>query len=132
MKNKKILGVGLFVALIAILALVFFNFREKPVEGSKEISIEVVDKDGKSTMYELKTDAEFLQQAMDEAEGLTYGGAETQYGFTVDTINDVRADYTKDQAYWSFYVNDEYCNYGISAQPVSDGDAFRIIYTKAE
>ena len=132
MKNKKIIGVGIFVALIAILALVFFNFREKAVEGSKEISIEVVDKDGKSTTYELNTDAEFLQQAMDEAEGLTYGGAETQYGFTVDTVNGVCADYTKDKAYWSFYVNDAYCNYGISAQPVADGDAFRSVYTKAE
>ena len=132
MKNKKILGVGIFIALIAILALVFFTFREKPVEGNKKISIEVVDKDGTSTLYELNTDAEFLQQAMDETEGLTYGGAETQYGFTVDTINEVRADYTKDKAYWSFYVNTAYCNYGISAQPVADGDAFQIVYTKAD
>ena len=62
MKNKKFLGVGIFVALIAILALVFFSFREKPVEGSKEISIEVVDKDGKSTLYELNTDAEWMRQ----------------------------------------------------------------------
>ena len=132
MKNKKILGLGIFVALIAILALVFFTYREKPVEGSKEISIEVVDKNGKSKLYELNTDAEYLQQAMDEAKGLTYGGAESQYGFTVDTVNGIRADYNKDKAYWSFYVNGAYCNYGISAQPVLDGDAFQIIYTKAE
>lgn len=131
-KNKQILGVGIFVVLIAILALVFFNFREKPVAGSKEISIEVIDKEGESTTYELKTDAEYLQQAMDEADGLTYGGAETQYGFTVDTINGERADYTLDKAYWGFFVNDEYCNYGISSQPVNDGDAFQIVYTPAE
>ena len=31
--------------------------------------------------------------------------------------------------YWSFYVNDEYCNYGIDSQPVHDGDKFRIEYT---
>lgn len=131
-KNKKILGVGIFIVLIAILALVFFFFREKPVEGSKEISIEVINKAGESTLYELNTDAEYLQQAMDEADGLTYDGAESQYGFTVDTVNDERADYTKDQAYWSFYVNDEYCNYGISSQPVLDGDNFQIVYTKVE
>jgi hypothetical protein len=37
-----------------------------------------------------------------------------------------------DGAYWSFNVNGEYCNYGVSEQPVEDGDAFEIVYTKAE
>ena len=31
-----------------------------------------------------------------------------------------------------FYVNDEYCNYGVSEQPVEDGDKFSIVYTLAE
>lgn len=131
-KQKKILGVGIFVALIAVLAAVFFTFRPKTTQGSKEISIEVINKAGESSTYELKTDAEYLQQAMDEADGLTYDGEEGAYGMMVDTINGETADYTKDKAYWSFYVNDTYCNYGISEQPVTDGDAFKIEYTTAE
>jgi len=131
MKNKKLLGVGLFIALIAILAVVFLNFREKPVEGSKEITIEVVNKAGESTMYDLKTDAEYLEQAMEEAKakGLTFEGTETEYGLTISAINGETADFNVDNAYWSFYVNDDYCNYGVSEQPVKDGDAFRIVYT---
>lgn len=129
MKNKKLLGAVLFVALIAVLAAVFFCFREKPVEGSKAITIEVVNKAGESKEYALKTDAEFLRQAMEEAEGLTFAGTESEYGMMVDTVNEETADYAVDGAYWSFYVNDEYCNYGIDTQPVEDGDAFAIVYT---
>ena len=33
-------------------------------------------------------------------------------------------------AYWGFSVNGQYCNYGIDEQPVEDGDAFVIAYTK--
>ena len=99
------------------------------MEGSKSITIEVVDKEGESKAYELKTDAEYLRQAMEEAEGLTFSGAESDYGMMVDTVNDLTADYPTDGAYWSFYVNGEYCNYGIDTQPVADGDAFSIVYT---
>ena len=62
--KKKILGIGLVVLLIAALTLVYFTFREKPVEGSKAITIEVVNSEGKSTKYELKTDAEYLRRLL--------------------------------------------------------------------
>lgn len=127
--NKKALfGVVALVAVIAVLAAVFFTFREKPVEGSKAITIEVVDNAQASTVYELNTDAEYLRQAMEEAEGLTFSGTESEYGLMVDTINGITADYSVDGAYWSFYVNDAYCNYGIDSQPVEDGDEFLIRY----
>ena len=127
--NKKvILGIVALVAVIAIMAAVFFIFREKPVEGSKSITIEVVNKAQESTMYELKTDAEYLRQAMEEAEGLEFSGADSQYGLTVEVINGENTDFNNG-SYWSFYVNDTYCNYGIDTQPVLDGDAFKIVYT---
>ncbi len=131
--NKKIIiGVAALAALIALFAILYAVFREKPVEGSKSITIEVVDKEEKSTNYQLKTDAEYLRQAMEEADGLTFSGPEGEYGMMVDTVNGVRADYNEDNAYWSFYVNGEYCNYGIDVQPVEDGDAFSIVYTDAQ
>lgn len=129
MKNKKVIGIVIIVALIAVFALVYTKFSEKPVEGSKTITIEVINPAEESTTYELKTDAQFLQQAMDEAEGLTYEGTDSEYGLMINTVNGETADFNTDGAYWSFYVNGEYCNYGISEQPVEDGDAFQIIYT---
>ena len=131
--NKKLIG-GLvaLVAIIAVFVALFVVFREKPVEGSKAIVIEVINKNQETTTYELKTDAEYLRQAMEEAEGLTFLGEEGPYGLAISTVNGERADYTLDGAYWSFYVNDEYCNYGIDTQPVLDGDTFAIVYTLAQ
>lgn len=131
--NKKvILGVIVPVALIAIMAAVFFIFRQKPVEGSKSITIEVVNKAQESAMYELKTDAEYLRQAMEEAEGLEFVGTESEYGIMISSVNGEVADYSVDGSYWSFYVNGDYCQYGIDMQPVYDGDAFRIVYSVSQ
>ena len=132
MKSKKILAVALVAILVAAMAFAYSTFSEKAVEGEKDITIEVVMDDGNATVYEVNTDAQYLIEAMQEADGLTFEGEEGVYGMSVSTINGVRADYTLDGAYWGFYVNEEYCNYGISQQPVEDGDAFRIVYTLAE
>lgn len=131
--NKKaVIGIVSVVALIVILALVYVFFRQKPVEGSKSITITVVNKVANETVYEVKTDAEYLRQAMEETEGLTFSGAESEYGMMVDTVNGERADYTQDGAYWAFFINGEYCNNGIDTQPVADQDAFSICYTLAQ
>ena len=128
--KKKILGVGLLVLLILAMVFVFVKFSEKPVEGSKSIIIEVVNSEEESVKYEIKTDALYLAQAMDEAEGLEYEAEDGPYGLTVLAVNGERAVYDENGAYWGFFVNDEYCNYGISEQPVNDGDSFKIVYTK--
>jgi hypothetical protein len=132
MKSKKILAVALVMVLVAALAFVYVAYSEKAVEGEKNITIEVVMADSTSSLYEVNTDAEYLIEAMEDADGLTFEGEEGIYGLSVSTINGVRADYTLDGAYWGFFVNGDYCNYGVSQQPVEDGDAFSIVYTLAE
>ena len=127
--KKKLLGLGLLVVIIAAFALIYVKFSEKPVEGTKAITIEVVNSKEESTMYELQTDAEYLEQAMNEAEGLTYEAEEGPYGLAVNAVNGEVASFEENAAYWGFFVNGEYCNYGISEQPVNDGDAFQIVYT---
>lgn len=135
MEQKKVsrgkigLALAALVAVVGILIGVYAVFGAKPAAGSKNITIEVVNKAAESTVYELSTDAEYLRQAMDEADGLTYDGTEGEYGIMVSAINGEVADFSVDSSYWSFYVNDEYCNYGIDTQPVMDGDAFKIVYT---
>ena len=130
MKKKILIAVGAFLALVAILVGVYFIFVKKPTEGSKNITIEVINSKEESKVYELKTDALYLKEAMEEAKGLTFDGEDSQYGFTVITVNGESADFNVSSAYWSFYVNGEYCNYGVDSQPVEDGDEFQIIYTE--
>ncbi len=128
-KGKIGLAVVALVAVVAILVGVYSAFGAKPVAGAKDITIEVVNKASESTVYELSTDAEYLRQAMEEADGLTFEGTESEYGLMISAINGEVADFSVDGGYWSFYVNEEYCNYGIDTQPVTDGDAFKIVYT---
>lgn len=126
--RKALIGVIIMIVIIVGMILLYGIFRPKAVEGSKEITIEVVNNKQESVTYELRTDAEYLRQAMEEAEGLTFSGTESQYGLMVESVNGVVADYGVDGAYWSFYVNDDYCMNGIDTQPVYDGDAFSIKY----
>lgn len=138
MENKKLnkkalLGVVGMVALIAIFAIMFVLFKPKTMQGSKEIIFEVVNKAGVSTEYEVKTDAEYLRQAMEEAMaaeiGFTFAGDESQYGLTIHTVNGEKADFNTDSAYWSILVNGEYGMYGAESQPVADGDTYSFVYT---
>lgn len=135
-KRNLLIGAGLFVALIA-LVLIIYNLNKPQAqpevtnEGSKNIIIEVKDSEGKVTTYEVTTDAEFLRQAMDEAEGLTYDGSDSEFGMMVEVVNGEQAIYAEDNAYWAFYVNGEYGQYGIDSQPVTDGDTYSIVYEAA-
>lgn len=133
--NKKtLLGVVALIVVIGLMAVAYAMFGPKAVEGSKEITIEVIDDEGKSTLYEVKTDAEYLRGAMEETKGLEFTGDETEYGLTLISVNGVVADFNVDSAYWSIMVNGEYGMYGAESQPVTDGDAFQLVYTvfKAE
>ena len=100
-------------------------------EGGKHITIEVKSADGSIVSYDVATDADYLRQAMDEADGLTYSGTESEYGMMVEVVNGEQAVYAEDNAYWAFYVNGEYGQYGIDTQPVNDGDKYSIVYESA-
>ena len=127
---KRALAAAAFALLIAALSLVYVTFREKAQAGSKDITISVINSAGKETIYTLSTDAQYLLGAMEEAEGLTFSGTEGPYGMMLTTVNGETADYNTNGAYWAVIVNGNYGNYGVSMQPVEDGDGFVILYDK--
>lgn len=127
--KKVIIGVGTLVAVLAILLVIFNVFREKPVKGSKSITLKVLNEEKQTSEYQVQTDAEFLRQAMEEAEGFTFDGEMEEYGYTLYTINGETHNWNVDGSYWAVFVNDEYGKYGIDSQPVEDGDVFRFEYT---
>lgn len=130
--KKGLLGIAALAVIVVAFLAIYAVFGAKGVAGNKNITIEVINKAQESIVYEVSTDAEYLRGAMDDAEGLTYDGEEGPYGLAISAINGEVADFNVDSAYWSFYVNDEYCNYGIDEQPVMDGDEFQIVYTVME
>ncbi len=130
-KNSKTIWIAcaVLLVLIAAFALIWHFAAPKPVQGAKTLSIEVVDDKEETVNYEVHTDAEFLRQAMEETEGLTFEGTESEYGLMVETVNGLTADYDANGSYWAFYVDGEYCQFGIDSQPVNDGEAYSIVYT---
>ena len=124
---KKI--VPALVALVVLIAVfwgVYTHFSPKAQEGEKHITISIVDDTGAQTDYTLDTDAEYLLEALDAVADID--GEEGEYGYTLYTVNGVTADFNTGNAYWAIYVNGEYGSYGLSQQPVNDGDAFSIVY----
>jgi cytoskeletal protein RodZ len=126
--RKILIGVVAVVVLAIAFWLIYGVFGAKSTAGAKEITIEVIDDQQQSTTYDVQTDAEYLRQAMEESD-LEFSGSESDYGMMVETVNGVTADYDADGAYWAFYVDGEYCNYGIDSQPIEDGEAYQIVYT---
>lgn len=126
-KKGLIIGLVVLVVLVAAVAAAYLCLRPGTQAGAKSVVINVINSAGETSEYKVMTDAEYLKAAMDDAEGLSY---EVDAGDMVITVNGETADYNADQAYWAFYINGEYCNYGITDQPVADGDVFTIEYTK--
>ena len=128
--NKKVIvAVVVLVALVAALLVVFNLFKEKPVEGSKAITLEVVNQESETKEYEVHTDAEYLLDAMKDAKDLTFDGEPGDYGYSLFTINGETHDWNVDGSYWAIYVNGDYGNYSVDTQPGADGDVFRFEYT---
>ena len=122
--KKQMTGGIILVAVIVLFAVLYAVFSQKGAAGAKNIVIEVVD--------DVKTDAEYLRGAMDDADGLTYDGTETDNGLMVETVNGLYADYVNDGAYWSILVDGEDGQYGVDQQPVEDGVTYQFVYSIVE
>ncbi len=117
-------------------AIVYSFNKPYAKAGSKNIVIEVTASDGNTTSYPLATDAEFLLQAMDElagnGSGFSYSGSDSEYGIMVEYVNEEKAIYAEDGAYWALYVNGEYGQYGADSQPVENDSTYTWTYEKAQ
>ncbi len=130
-KQNKTLLTAAIILFAAV--LIFFGayqiFAPQASEGAKTITIEVIDNTQACSEYTTHTDAEYLLDAMKDTPKFTFSGYEGPYGLTLTAINGITADWEKDNAYWAVYVNGELANYGVSSQPIANGDVFRFEYT---
>lgn len=129
-QNKTLLVAAIVLFLTVLLFVSLYHvFTPQPSEGTKSITMEIVDEQQATTTYAFHTNAEYLLDAMKDAPNLSFSGREDSYGLTLITLNGTAADWNKDNAFWCIYVNGEIGNYGIETQPVTDGDLFRFVYT---
>lgn len=128
MKNKKlILAVVALAVVVAVMMGVYTMTRPETVQGSKGYTVTVVHSDGVTKDLELRTDAEYLAEALLEA--ALIAGEEGPYGLTVITVDGEDAVWDTDNAYWCIWIGEEMATVGISEIPVYDGSAFTLEYT---
>ena len=96
-------------------------------EKKISLTVEVIDKEGKSTEFTVKTDKDNLGAALVD-EGLVEGEV-GEYGLYITTVNGIVADYKADGAYWALSRNGEYLMTGADSTPIADGDHYEITYT---
>lgn len=137
MKNLRrpspFLGACAALAVLVLLLVIYTVSKPVPMAGTKNISIDVIYEDGKTDHYQVSTDAHYLLGAVDRIPELTVDGSVTeQYGLMVTMVNGTRADFQKDGAYWSILLDGEPCNYGITNQPIKNGEHYVFQYTDSQ
>ena len=126
MNSKKTwIALGALIVVLAVMVGVFVLNRPQTQQGSKEITITVVHSDGTEKVITCRTDAETMDEVL-IAEGLIApDGIVDGMFFTVDGET---ASWEADQAYWAFFVGEEYASLGICEQPVEDGVSYKLVY----
>lgn len=98
-------------------------------EGKTAFNFEVTDLDGKTTKFLVKTDKAIVGEALLEVGLIT--GEEGPYGLMVSAVNGDTADYSKDKAYWAFYVGGEYATKGVDQTEIDPTATYAFVKTPA-
>lgn len=126
--NKKIIAVVCVVlaVLVAAMALVYHFYGPSAEQGTKKITVDIVFAQGDTKTVKIKTDAEYLRDALEEEDLIK--GSESAYGLFVTSVDGVEADSAKEQ-WWCFTKNGEMLSTGVDTTPIQDGDKFEITLT---
>lgn len=125
MDKKTWIALGALVLVIAIFAGVYLMTRPQAQTGSKTVTVEIVDMNGKSKVHTCHTDETYLDKLL-IAEGLLKESDLKDGMFTV--LDGTAASWEKDKAYWAFYIDAEYATAGICDTPVTDGTVYKFVY----
>ncbi len=135
MKKKIIISV-IIVLLVAIAVLggYFYmnsitNKPSKKVEDNSEKSITIVVTNSKmeTQTYNVVTKNRFIKDALDEAAGLKVEYIESEDGATISSVNGEVLD--NKQQFWTFTLNDDFCQKTVDKQEIKDGDKIAIYFS---
>ena len=124
-KHIILAGIALLVTMV-VMAVIYFSFTKHGDSYSKSITVEITYPDLNSEELVLRTDAEYLRGALEEANLIE--GEESEYGLYVTKVGGVLADYETNGAYWGFSKDGEYLMTGIDTTVIEDGDHYEIAY----
>ena len=125
MKNKKI--VLALVLVVAAMVGIYVSTRPEAEAGSKNVTVVIVHKDGTQKELNYTTDQENLAALLLEME-LVPGYESEEFGFTIESVDGVTADWAVDSAYWALYEGEEYATTGASGILLTDGGVYKLVY----
>ena len=129
-KNKGvIIALAALVLVAAVFAGAYFATRGETAEGSKELTIQIVHGNGETKEFTIRTDAEYLGEALQEHEELGVIGEQGPYGLYIKEVDGEQAS-DADQTFWSVSLNGESLMVGADSQPINDGEHYELVLTK--
>ena len=128
MKNKKIvIAVVALVVVVGLLLGLYLSTRPETNAGGKSITVTVVHKDGSEKLFSYDTDEEYLGPVLLD-QGLVVG-EEGPYGLVISAVDGETASWEENQSYWALFIGDEYATTGADGVVVTDGGAYKLVYT---
>jgi uncharacterized protein YpmB len=124
-KKKSLIALAVLVVVVIALAVVYFATREEPVDGSKEITVEMIYDDVDRSVT-ITTDEEYLRGAM-EQENLIAGN-DSDYGLYVTEVDGRVADESI-QEWWCITQDGDMTSTGVDEVVIADGDHFEFTLT---
>ena len=127
MKNKKLIALIAIVLVAALMAGVYVMTRPQAQAGGKNVTIVIVYQDGTEKKLEYATEHEYLSQLLLEKELVT-GYESQEYGFTIEGVDGIVLDWSKDNAYWALYEGDAYATTSATGIVLVDGGVYKLVY----
>lgn len=124
--KKVIISLAALLLVIAALLGVYRFTRGTAAKGAKNITVEVVHKDGSLKTFDYDTDREYLGDVLME-ENLAEG-EEGAYGLFIKTVDGETAD-DSNQEWWCITKSGEQLNTGADQTPIADGDHYELTLT---
>lgn len=121
--KKYLIALMILAVAVAAMLLTYLQFKPEPVKGAKELSIEVIVPDEMDQEFTLHTDAEYLRQALEEANLIK--GSESEFGLFILEVNGRIADQTK-QEWWCITKDEATVNNGVDSIVIADGEHYEI------
>lgn len=133
---KRIINTSVALVVVLVLLLAVGCGKEQPTglwadatytedttlgNGAKSVTVQVSAEETTVT-FTIKTDKETLGAALYELELVNDASF-------FDTLNGIKADWDKDQAYWAFYVGDDYATVGANETVIKGGESYKFVYT---
>lgn len=91
--------------------------------GAKTVYV-TVKAEEQSIVFTVKTDKEYLGEALTEHELIT--GEEGQYGLYITSVNGM-AIAEGEQAYWALYKDGAYSMTGVDLTPIANGECYELV-----